>query len=234
MRSSALDTDVSLEVYLPAGYDRGTDRLPVAYLHDEKTARSALRIPTVLDNLIGRRVAPLIAVFIKHQPPFFGPEPYAKMAGRELPAFIDGKYRTIRSPDARCHIGWGLGGYGTMYTVLSHPEMARRLGVQSPWILDVSYIEPVMRKASETPLTMYVDWGKYDTRSELEAWSMADMTRKLDRYFREHGTIRAEGRRTRGAALPAGRTASMTSWSSCSRCGRRVRIADPYHRLYPS
>ena len=74
-----------------------------------------------------------------------------------------------------------------VYAVLGHPDMAGKLGLQSPFMIDVSYIQPVMKEASRVPLTIYLDWCTYDLRSSLEDWSMPKTGRELDRYFREHG-----------------------------------------------
>jgi len=186
-KSEALGAEVAIDVYTPAGYDQGAEALPVAYIHAGQIARGELRLVEALDNLIGRRVAPILAVFINHDPPFFNADVYAKMAAQELPAFVDARYRTARSRDGRGHVASGLACYGAMHTVLGHPDKAGKLGLQSPFMIGVSYIEPVMKEASRAPLTIYLDWCKYDVRSSLEDWSMPKTGRELDRYFREHG-----------------------------------------------
>ena len=186
-KSASLDAEISIDVYTPVGYENGTAALPVAYFHGGKLTHGPLRLVETLDNLIGRRMAPVIGVFINHQPPFIGADQYAKMAAEELPAFIDGKYRTVTSPDARAHIACGMGGYAAIYTVLAHPDMANKLGVQTPFMIDVAPIEPVMKSATETPLRIYLDWSTYGLRSPLDGWSMVKMGRDLDAYFRKHG-----------------------------------------------
>jgi outer membrane protein assembly factor BamB len=186
-KSTALDAEVELDVYLPAGYARSTEPLPVAYLHGGKQARGPLNVTTALDNLIGVQVAPIIAVFIHREPPFFNAESYARMCGEEIPQFIDSRYRTVRSREGRAHVAWGPGGYAGMYTALVHSDTAAKMGVQSPWMVLPLPIEPVMKNASDTPLTVYLDWGKYDIRAPLEFWSMSEMGRTIERYFRDHG-----------------------------------------------
>jgi outer membrane protein assembly factor BamB len=186
-RSNALDADVEIEVYLPNGYEKA-EALPVVYVHDGPLARGQLMLPNTLDNLAGRRVAPVIAVFIDHQPPFFGdPEKYARMAAKELPAFIESKYRAIAQPEARAHIAFGVAGYAAMVTVLADPDAARKLGVQSPFMTGASELRRYLSDPSRPPLTIYFGWCKYDLRNSLEGWSLVRAGREIDGFFREHG-----------------------------------------------
>jgi hypothetical protein len=175
-------------------------------------------VPGALDNRIARgRMAPIIAVFVRHEPPFFAAETYARMAGQELPAWVDARYRTIQSRDARAHVGSGFAAYAALYTVLGHAEQAGKVGVQSPFVLQLSYIEPVMKKAADAPLAVYIDWGKYDTRSPLEFWSVAQMSGRLDEYFRAHGYRPAGGEAHDGGGI--------ASWQN--------RIDELFEALFP-
>jgi hypothetical protein len=61
---SAAGPKANVQVYVPAGYDGGTHRLPVAYCFGGDTARDIGTVPRSLDNLVGRTVTPLIAVFL--------------------------------------------------------------------------------------------------------------------------------------------------------------------------
>jgi hypothetical protein len=185
-RSEALDAEVEVEVYLPISY--GQDSFPVVYVHDGPLARNELQLINTLDNLVGRRIAPLIAVFIDHQPPLFGaPEKYAQMAAKELPAFIDSKYRTIPKPDARAHIAFSMASHAALVTVLAHPDTSRKLAVQSPFMTGASELRGVIGDASRAPLTIYFGWSKYDLRNPLEGWSLVKAAREIDGLFREHG-----------------------------------------------
>jgi predicted alpha/beta superfamily hydrolase len=145
----------------------------------------------------------LIAVFINHPAPFFGAEAYATMAGKELPAIIDEKYRTIREAAGRAHIGCALSGYATILTALRHSDMTGMLGVQSPWMVEVEAISSMMGHASEAPLTVYIDWCTYDIRSSLEGWSMSDAGRKLDAAFRKNGYAPVGGEAHDGTGAPS-------------------------------
>jgi hypothetical protein len=109
------------------------------------------------------------------------------MTAQELPAFVDDRYRTIRSRNGRAHVATAMAGSSAIYTVLAHSDLAGKLAVQSPYMIGVTAIEPVMKNADTTPLTVYFDWSKYDIRSSLERFSMAETGRVVDRYFRDHG-----------------------------------------------
>ncbi len=62
-------------------------------------------------------------------------------------------------------------------------------------------IERVIRNVAETPLTIDLDWCKYDLRSSLERWSMAQSGQGLDHYFREHGFEPAGGEAHDGSGV---------------------------------
>jgi enterochelin esterase-like enzyme len=215
--SKILSAEIPIDVYTPAGYEGSTQRFPVLYLHGGSTARGGLQMAAALDNLIGERMAPVIAVFINRDPPFFGAEDYARMCATELPAFVDEQYRTLRTREGRAHVGWGFGAYGAMYTVLAHPEHAAKVGVQSPFMIDTTPIDPVLKTAAEVPLAVYLDWGKYDMRSQLEFWSVADMSQRLEKHLRERGYEPLGGEAHDGSGVD--------SW--------RNRLDEMFEALYP-
>jgi hypothetical protein len=203
-RSDALGKDVSVAVYLPAEYDNNQLRYPVAYIHDGQTARK-LEIPLTLDHLIGTSVQPLIAVLIDERAPFMGLDNYAKMCGVELPQFIDQQFRTVPARDSRAHVGWGFGAMAAVQSALAHAQSNGKLAIQSPFILATSYVEPFMKRQSEFPLQVYIDWGKYDTRSPLEFWDVSQFGRQLTRYFRDHGYQPQGGQFNEGGDVPGWR-----------------------------
>lgn len=194
VKSDAVKAEVELEVYLPVGYDKSTTPLPVVYVHDGQLARETLRLVNTLDNLVGRRIAPVIAVFIKHPAPLFtSPADYARMAAVELPAFIDSKYRTAATAEGRAHIGFGMSGFATMFTVLAHADKAQKLAVQSAFLAGTAETQAVMTEASRAPLTIYFDCCKYGLRNPLEGWNTVQACRDVDRMFRERGYKPAGG-----------------------------------------
>ena len=64
---------IAVAVYLPSGYDKGRDRLPLALMMDGPAARESGLVPRSLDNLIPARVAPVLVAFLDS--PDWGPKP---------------------------------------------------------------------------------------------------------------------------------------------------------------
>ena len=203
--SKALGADVSIDVYLPHGYEDGDARYPVAYVHAGMTARAAGQYETALDNLIGERVAPLIVVFINHRPPFIEFDKYAAMIADEMVPFVDEKYRTVRSAEGRANVASGFGGIGAIICTFGHPATFGKLALQTPFMVDFVAVDPVLKKAADHPLRIYLDWGTYDVRSPLESWSMVKAGRDLDARLRKLGYKPSGGEAPDGTDWPSWR-----------------------------
>jgi enterochelin esterase-like enzyme len=207
-----------VQVYLPAGYDAGDRRYPVAYVHSGDRALEQGRMKNALDRLIGSRVAPLIAVFVL--PPAGEEKPsrrddvdehYAERIVGELVPLIDERYRTIAEARARASIGCGQIGGRAVVLAFEHPELFGRTAAQSP-MLDASEIPGLAeRGADERPLVIYLDWGTYHMRSPHEAWSLVDSMRELWAALRKAGYLPAGGERPEGFGWPiwAGHTGDL-------------------------
>jgi enterochelin esterase-like enzyme/outer membrane protein assembly factor BamB len=185
-----------LLVYLPRGYDQLDQRYPVIYVHDGKPAPETGLWAHTLDNLIGRTVAPVIVVFL----PSFqgggytefvgeGRDEYARIVVEKIVPLVDRKYSTIRSADARANVGASLAAYASFYATVRHPELFRRLGLQTmTW-------EPAFERQNgellagpvALPLVIYLDWGKYDGRSPMEGWNFPQSNRTFARTLEEKG-----------------------------------------------
>ncbi len=62
----------------------------------------------------------------------------------DLVQFIDGKYKTMASPEGRIVIGHCQGGYGAMKIAMKKPGVFGRVGALTPLILSEEGIEPLM------------------------------------------------------------------------------------------
>jgi enterochelin esterase-like enzyme len=194
--STITDSSGVLRIYLPAGYHGGKDKYPVAYVHDGITAMSRGKMPAALDFLIGKTVAPVIAVFI---PSFFGggydeyngafKEIYARMCAEEIVPLIDRAYRTIPAPEARANLGTGFSALTAFYLTLNGPEKFGKAGMQSIfWDLEERRKhEPLIAKAGARKLALYLDWGKYDLRSPLEGFDLRNACQALVQLLKENG-----------------------------------------------
>lgn len=200
--SSALGGKHTIEVYLPAGYDAGDRRFPVLYVHGGDAAQREGRFVESLDNLIGRSVTPLIAVFIRGSA--LGQPKYTEMFGGELLPFIDEHYRTLPQPEARVNFGAGFSGFDATLCTFKNPGSVGRLTVQSLYIFEFlrAMLEP-LPSASDLPLKVHIEWGRYDLRNPHEAWDI----RKSDGDF-------VKELRDRGFSVSGGEVIEGTGWPS--------------------
>ena len=134
---------VTVRVWTPAGYDAGTDRLPVVYVTDgHEYADDALGAVTiVLDNLVAaRRIEPVIAVFIdpraggqnRRQEQYVTNPAFAAFVATELVPRVDRDSRTRPDRASRASLGTSLGGLFSAYLGTAHPDTFGLLGIHSP------------------------------------------------------------------------------------------------------
>ena len=125
--SAAIGARLHFEVYLPLGYDAGTQRYPVLYvLHGLPSTYTTLGfVERALDS-VGHPaivVVPQGARAGESDPEYVDRGPgdrWATAIATELPRVIDARFRTIRSRAGRALIGISAGGYGAMQLALNH------------------------------------------------------------------------------------------------------------------
>jgi enterochelin esterase-like enzyme len=123
--------EIAIKVYLPPGYERGTERYPVVYnLHGGggSPARQWDRTRATLTAAMeGRLVRPMIYVFVNG----LGNTEFVNTADgkliersiiEELIPFIDAKYRTVAAKRGRAIDGFSMGGFGALSVALRNPE----------------------------------------------------------------------------------------------------------------
>ena len=120
--------DRPVVVYLPPGYARDTNRrYPVLYFLHGYTATAeayvkSLAIPDSIDRAIAAGAREMIVVipdaFTRYSGSMFSNSPttgfWETFVADDLTAYIDKRYRTIASRDARGLAGHSMGGYGTL------------------------------------------------------------------------------------------------------------------------
>lgn len=149
----------SIAVYLPPGYDSGSERYPVLYaldgnnLFDVKTSAygKIWELDKHLDRLITeRRVPPIIAVGIyntkkRSQEMLFGDgswskgfrihgqaDEFANFIVGNIKPLIDGTYRTMEHRESTFLMGSSFGGIFTLYASWQLAQFFSRFAVMSP------------------------------------------------------------------------------------------------------
>jgi enterochelin esterase-like enzyme len=131
---------VHLVVLLPSDYGRGDRRYPVVYfLHGLPAASDTYRDVGFLRHALGalRRkailVAPQGARDHDTDPEYldWGPgRNWEEAVSKELPAYVDAHYRTIRDRRGRALVGLSAGGYGAVSLAFHHLDS---FGVVESW-----------------------------------------------------------------------------------------------------
>ncbi len=164
-------------IYLPPGYDRGTERYPVVYLQDGQNVFDAATsfagewgVDETLDSLAAHGVAGAIVVAVDNggalrmneYNPWTNASPrlgggdgdaFVDFLARTLKPYIDKQYRT--RPDARSTtiVGSSMGGLIALYASLTRPDVFGNAGVFSCacWIARDSIMALVQRTPPGRP-----------------------------------------------------------------------------------
>lgn len=188
--SELLKSKVSCEVYLPPGYDSDAQaRFRVAYIAGGPGAHELGQIDKSIDKLFTTQpgsVPPAILVFVNYPPT---PEAEKSFLEEMLPS-IDGTFRTIEDRAARTMAGFGFASGAAISTVVKHPELFGNAAIYSPLVFDAELdaIEKAVA-AIETPLTIYLEWGRFDMFNPHENWDVRDIGGKLVQSFQSSENI---------------------------------------------
>jgi enterochelin esterase family protein len=209
LRLTGSDGGERLQVYLPAGYGEDRDRrYPVVYVH-ARGASSSWQLEGALDHLIGRRVQPLLVVFVPslaggEYEEYVGPlrETYLRRFVTEVVPRVDAEYRTVVDREGRANVGMMYGGAMAYYATLSHPEQFSRLAIQSLyWDATAQAAMGALLAPADRlpPLRIYLDWGRYDLRSPTEGLDIRRSTEDLARQLAQAGYAPAGGMASDGS-----------------------------------
>lgn len=191
--SAILGNARDITVYLPAGYDGGSARYPVLYMHDGQNLFDPLRafipgqhwrLAEAADEATAARTAsPMIIVGIdnagasridEYTPTHDADrkaggraDDYGRFLIEELKPHIDERYRTVADADHTALGGSSLGALVTLYVGLKHPDVFARLAVMSPSVWwDGRAILGIVDAYDGPPLRAWIDIGG---REGLEA-----------------------------------------------------------------
>ena len=172
-------------VYLPPGYDRGSDRYPVLYMHDgqnswddpvEPFGHGGWTVNLVADKLIAEgEVSPFIVVGVANttdRMTEYGPgedildgakHPYLRFLKDDLKPLIDAKYRTEPDAGHTFMAGSSLGGAISLQAALLFPGVYGGAACLSPALMfkdaaGRSYFD-LLAKVGARDVRLYVDHG---------------------------------------------------------------------------
>lgn len=166
-RSEILDNTRQIQVWRPPGYGSDPEvRYPVLVVnHGDNLLRGGLMRNT-LDNLVGKDVAPLVAVFVPRAAgPEYGGEQvddYVRFLVDELLPHIDRHYLT----DGEIHaiMGPASAGVTAVYAALQHPDVFQRAAAQSFYPIEPSHqrIQEMIGAADRRPELIALVWSTRD------------------------------------------------------------------------
>lgn len=135
----------TMRVWTPAGYEKGSEKLPVLYLihggGDTDTSwPNAGAAGTILDNLLADgKIKPMIVVMPNGT--ITGPNvqdevaPFAKDMVTDIIPFVESNYRVLTDKDSRAIAGLSMGGMETMETAFQNIDMFSYV-----WVLSSSFM----------------------------------------------------------------------------------------------
>jgi endo-1,4-beta-xylanase len=146
-RSHAVGTDVGYSVYLPPGYEQGTERYPVLYyLHgaggNESGAPRTL-VPDLLEAQRAGTVPPFVVIFPNgglatwYADSYDGKLPMETIIIRELIPHVDATYRTRADRAGRAISGMSMGGFGAIVLAMKHPDLFSSVVAYAPAFIEV-------------------------------------------------------------------------------------------------
>ncbi len=195
--SEVLGNRRRLAVYLPHGYEGGGERYPLVIVTGGEDARELGLMPRILDNLIGRRVAPAVVAFVSYPPGRLFVETwgwfrdaYGRMVVDELLPFLAAKYRLREERESRVIMGADWAAYGSLHTALTYPEVFAKVATQSLFVHNQPVAETLsalMEKAAAPSLRIYMDWCKVDIEYPVEGTDLGRDNAILAALLQEKG-----------------------------------------------
>lgn len=204
--SKILNNQRNITVYLPPGYEPESHRYPTLYVNYGTQAIEFAKIPNTLDNLIGKTIEPVIAVFI--DAPNSAQEyartqrdQFAQMITGELIPFIDAKYATRADAGSRAFMGGDEGGYAAIYTTFKFPGSFGMAAGQSTHLLPGhggEEIIAVVENSAPEKRILYLDWGRFDYRNAAGGYSWITLNENFVALLKRKGYQVAGGETAQG------------------------------------
>lgn len=166
-KSELLGNEREVQVYLPAGYDGGSDRYPLLVVNHGDQALAMGHIDRSLDNLVGQSVAPVIVALVPRRswPEFAGSQTndFSEALVSELLPTLDASFRTIAKREARGVIGVGSAGFAALYTAFQQPDQFSKAAAQSFYKGDLhDDLLAMIEKSEGRDMDLLIHWSSFD------------------------------------------------------------------------
>ncbi|MDO9373691.1 MAG: alpha/beta hydrolase-fold protein [Bacteroidota bacterium] len=150
----------NISIYLPPGYDQGTERYPVIYfLHgvatDDKEMLMYIGLKDLMDKAItSGRLRPMLLVLPdsknRYGGSFYTNSPvignWADFIGKDVVTYVDKNFRTIAERRSRGLCGHSMGGNGALKLAMLFADVFSTVYAMSPAVLDWGYDFTVTNK----------------------------------------------------------------------------------------
>jgi outer membrane protein assembly factor BamB len=183
-KSEKLANEREIRVYLPSAYDSGdgSERFPLLVVLSVGTIEYG-KVETVLDNLVGKTVTPVIVAF-------FDPLSYTELGSgatktadavvNEMIPLLDETFRTILRAEARGIMGSYNGATVSAYIGLQYPEQIGKVVLRS--FLFRNLEEEIMRLIGQSgkKLELSIVWSAYEFRNNApDGYDAGEESRRL-------------------------------------------------------
>ncbi len=188
--SKVFNTEMTISIYLPAGYETSDGKYPVLYDLNafayftyaagtvELLARNIEMPEMIIVGLPGLQDGYVPTAYEQRGPEPTGADRSLKFFGEELIPFIDKNYRTAGF-NLLC--GHSVGGLFTMYALFTRPDLFSGYIASSPWFQNndqywLKQIDRMFQAESLAGKFLFMDVGKKEqaltisTFTELEKW----------------------------------------------------------------
>ncbi|MCP2044341.1 alpha/beta hydrolase-fold protein [Pontibacter sp. HSC-36F09] len=193
-----------LIVWLPPGYEKGSKRYPVLYLHDGQNvfdpATSSFgvdwRIDEIADSMIrSKRMEPVIIVGINNTPdrmeeyvPGTKGSAYMDFVVNTVKPLLDQSYRTKPSAKHTLTGGSSAGGIIAFMLAWEYPQVFSKAICMSPAfkIMHINYVKDVQAyTGKKRKLKFYIDNGGVDLEARLQPGIDEMLTALQEKGYRE-------------------------------------------------
>jgi enterochelin esterase-like enzyme/outer membrane protein assembly factor BamB len=227
LQSKILGNTRQIKVYLPPGYDGGTDAYPILILEDGEAWLELADLPNSLNNLIGNKISPLIAVFVEMpkraaRDEMGGPRAadHVRMLADELVPRLDESYRTLGGPESRGIVGTASGALMAAFTVIERPEVFGKSGGLSIQLfepLTSELMTAIEQKKGGAATQFLIIWNRYELRREDWGLDFGEDSRRM-----------MEALRTNGYDVDGGEVQDGAGWGSW-----RAHVAELLESFFP-